>query len=210
MVNSVVLLGLVNSVDSLDHFISSTQNCSKPKNIKSKIKFEIDLSTNEVNLLDVTISLKHGKLKITLLTKPRDFHFYLNTSSCHPSHVLKNIPKGQSIRLRRISSRKSDYLLNSEILCKQFIERGFHEKELKKTIKQVAKMDRNELLRDRIRENKDPQTILVSTWHPKLSAIPSILKNNFYLISSDPKLSNIFKQKPTVTYRKNKSPSDHL
>ena len=71
-------------------------------------------------------------------------------------------------------------------------------------------MDRNELLRDRFRENNDPQTILVSTWHPKLSAIPSILKNNFYLISSDPKLSKIFKQKPTVTYRKNKSLSDHL
>ena len=29
-------------------------------------------------------------------------------------------------------------------------------------------MDRNELLQDRIRENKDPQTILVSTWHPNL------------------------------------------
>ena len=71
-------------------------------------------------------------------------------------------------------------------------------------------MDRNELLRDRIRENKDPQTTLVSTWHPKLSAIPSILKHNFHLISSDPKLSKIFKQKPTVTYRKNKSLSDHL
>ena len=137
MVNSVVLLGLVNSVDSLDHFISSTQNCSKSKNIKSKIKFEIDLSTNEVNLLDVTISLKHGKLKITLLTKPRDFHFYLNTSSCHPSHVLKNIPKGQFIRLRRICSRKLDYLLNSEILFKQFIERGW--KRIKKDNKASGK-----------------------------------------------------------------------
>ena len=63
-------------------------------------------------------------------------------------------------------------------------------------------MDRNELLRDQIRENKDPQTILVSTWHPKLSTIPYFLKNNFHLISSNPKLSNIFKQKPTVTYRK--------
>ena len=48
-------------------------------------------------------------------------------------------------------------------------------------------MDRKELLRDQIRENKDPQTILVSTWHLKLSAFPSILKNNFDLISSDPK-----------------------
>ena len=71
-------------------------------------------------------------------------------------------------------------------------------------------MDRNELLRDRIRRNKDPQPILVSTWHPKFSAIPSILKHNFSLICSDPKLSNIFKQKPTVTYRKSKPPSDHL
>ena len=112
--------------------------------------------------------------------------------------------------MRRICSRKSDYLLNNEILCKKIIERGFHEKELKKTVKQVAKMDRNELLREKIRENKDPQTILVSAWHPKLSAIPSILKNNFHLISSDPKLSKIFKQKPTVTYGKDKSLSDHL
>ena len=38
-----------------------------------------------------------------------------------------------------------------------------HERELRKTIKQVAKMDRNELLKDRIRENKNPQTILVGT-----------------------------------------------
>ena len=122
----------------------------------------------------------------------------------------KNLPKGQFVRLRRICSRKSDYLLNSQILCKKFIDRGFREKELKKTIKKVAKIDRNELLRDRIRENKDPQTILVSIWHTKLSAIPSILKDNFHLISSDPKLSKTFKQKPTVTYRKNESLSDHL
>ena len=114
--------------DSLDHFISFTQNYSKSKNMKSKIKFEIHLSTNEVHFLDVTVYLKHGKLRTTLFTKSTDSHFCLNTSSCHPSYVLKNIPKGQFIRFRRICSRKSDYLLNSEILYKKFIERGFHEK----------------------------------------------------------------------------------
>ena len=149
--------------NSLDHFISFTQNYSKSKNMKSKIKFEIHLSTNEVHFLDVTVCLNHGKLRTTLFTKPTDSHFYLTTSSCHPSHIVKNIPKGQFIRLRRICSRKLEYLLNSEILCKKFIERSLHEKELKKTVKQVAKMDRSELLRDRIRENKDPQTKLVST-----------------------------------------------
>ena len=43
-------------------------------------------------------------------------------------------------------SRKFNYLLNSEIL----------EKELKKTKKQVARMDTNELLQDQIQESKDP------------------------------------------------------
>ena len=192
--------------DSLHHFIFFTHNYSKAKNMKSKIKFEIHLSTNEVHFLDVTVYLKHGKLRTTLFTKPTDSHFYLNTSSCHPSYVLKNIPKGQFIRLRRICPRN---LLNREILCKKFIERGFHEKELKKTIKQVAKMDRNELLRDQTQENKDPQTILVSTWHPKLSAIPSIVKNNFHLIANDSKLKN-FQTNLLSPTEKNKSLSDHL
>ena len=62
-------------------------------------------------------------------TKSTDSHFYLNTSSCHPLDVPKNKQKGQFGRLQRKCSRKSDYLLNSEILCKKFSERGFHEKE---------------------------------------------------------------------------------
>ena len=66
-------------------------------------------------------------------------------------------------------------------------------------------MDRNELLQNRIRESKDLQTILVSTSHPKLCTIPSILKHNFHLIFRDPKLSKIFKQKPTITYQEYKS-----
>ena len=56
--------------DSLDHFISFTQNCTKSRNMRSKIKFEIHLSTNEVHFLDVTVSLKHGKLMAALFTKP--------------------------------------------------------------------------------------------------------------------------------------------
>ena len=97
--------------------------------MKSKIKFKIHLSTNEVHFLDVTVSLKNEKSRTTLFTKPTESHFYLNTSSCHPSHVLKNISKEWFIRLRSICPQKSD----------------------------------NKFLRDKTRESKDPQTILVST-----------------------------------------------
>ena len=105
----------IGSKDSLSHFISFTQNCSKSKNMKSKTKFKINLSTNEVHFFNVTVSLKHGKLRAALFTKTKDSHFCLNTSSCHPSHVFQNIPKGQFIRLLHICLQKWDYLLNSKI-----------------------------------------------------------------------------------------------
>ena len=85
--------------DLLNHFISLTQNYGKSKNMKSKIKLKINLFTNEIHFLDVIVSLKHGKLRTTLFTKPTDSQFYLHTSSSHLSNVLKSIPKGQFIRL---------------------------------------------------------------------------------------------------------------
>ena len=74
--------------------------------MKSKIKFEIHLSANEVHFFDVTVSLKQEKLRTTLFTKPTYSHFYLNISFFHPSHVLQNLPKGQFIRLKQIRSQK--------------------------------------------------------------------------------------------------------
>ena len=46
--------------------------------MKSKIKFEVHVSTSKVQYLDVTVSLKHGKLRTTLFIKPIDSHFHLD------------------------------------------------------------------------------------------------------------------------------------
>ena len=83
-------------------------------------------------------------------------------------------------------------------MCKKFIKRSYHEKELKKTIRQVAEMDRNGLLRGRTREKKNPQTILVTTRYSKLYHW-SIYFENYFQRSLH---SKIYKQKPTVTYQK--------
>ena len=44
--------------DLLDHLISYTQNYSKSKNMKCKIKFEVHLSTSEAHFLDVMVFLR--------------------------------------------------------------------------------------------------------------------------------------------------------
>ena len=45
-------------------------------------------------------------------------------------------------------------------MCKKLYERGFHEKDLNKIMKQRADIGRNQLLQDRTKE-KDPQVHVV-------------------------------------------------
>lgn len=55
--------------------------------------------------------------------------------------------------------KKNDCL--NKIMCKKLYERGFHEKDLNKIMKQRADIGRNQLLQDRTKENKDPQLHVV-------------------------------------------------
>ena len=63
------------------------------------IKFTITSSTDQLPFLDILISLKNGFLKTDIHSKPTDSHAYLPSSSCHPRHVVKNIPYSQFLRL---------------------------------------------------------------------------------------------------------------
>ena len=62
-------------------------------------------------------------------------HLYLNSKSSHPRHVIKNIPKGQFVRVRRICSEIEDFDQSVKDLKKYFMERGYKETELQNSIK---------------------------------------------------------------------------
>ena len=93
--------------------------------MKSKIRFEANMSKETVNFLDVQVSIQGKELKTALYSKPTDAHLYLNAKSSHPTHVIKNMPKGQFIRIRRICSEIADYDLHAEKLKSHFISRGY-------------------------------------------------------------------------------------
>ena len=115
--------------------------------------------------------------------------------------MIKNLPKGQFIRIRRV---------NSKILSEFFVKRGYPEKVVHDTINEVAGLDRKYLLEDRLREKKDPQTIFVADWHPVLNKIPTILKRNFHIMENDAELSKIFETKPLVAFRRAPTIRNHV
>ena len=195
---------------SLDYFIKFAQEFSEKRKMRSKIKFEVNISQTTVNFLDVKVLLDNDSLKTTLFTKPTDAHLYLNSSSCHPNHVIKNIPKGQFIRLRRICSEKSDFTHHSQTLIQHFTSRGYNKKQLLKTLTEVSNTDRAEYLTEKKRLPIDPSSIFVSTWHPSLKNLPKLLKDNFSILETNTETQNIFKSKPTVAFRKMKTLRNHV
>ena len=77
-------------------------------------------------------------------------------------------------------------------------------------ISEVAVLSRKDLLEDRQRDRKDAQTIFVADWHPVLSTLPTILKRNFHIVENDPELSNIFRTRPLVAFRRPKTIRNHV
>ena len=138
--------------------------------MKSVIKFDIHQSS-KVHFLDVTISLFNGTLKTDLYSKPTDSHLYLNTTSSHPHHVIKNIPKGQFIRLRRICSDTADYIKHCSNYINYFQNTGYSKNQLVEISKDVLKLNREELLNEKQKTVRDPNTTFVCNYHPKLELL---------------------------------------
>ena len=194
-----------NGSESLDDFISFIQGYSSSKEMKSSIKFDTNISPSEVNFLDVKVKLNDGHLETDLYTKPTDAFLYLNSSSNHPKHVKSNIPKGQFIRIRRICSNTKDYLKNCKYLSSFFENRGYSSRDLKKTIRDVLNMPRDNLLVDKIKTPADPQMIFVADWHQNLSRLPSILRKHHHILQNGIHTKDIFTSNPIVAYRRPKT-----
>ena len=156
--------------------------------MESVSKFEVSTSNESVNFLDTCVYIKDGQLQSTLYSKPTDAHLYLTATSNHPPHVIKNLPKGQFIRVRRICSEKKEYLKHAEKLKTYFINRGYKEHIVEKTLVDVSKMNQDDLLADKTAITKDPQVIFVSDYHCNLKSLPVILMKHYHILQNDIKI----------------------
>ena len=57
--------------------------------LDSIMKFTVEYSKEEINVLDVNIKLINGKLKTDLFLKPIDMQQFLDPIFCHPYHCKK-------------------------------------------------------------------------------------------------------------------------
>ena len=147
-------------------FIEFVQNYSKNKKMKSDIQFTFNQSTEEVNFLDGCVKLNEGDISTTVKSNPTDFHLYLNSNSNHPRHVIRNIPKSQFLRLKRICSNPADFAQKSSTYAQYFISRGYDKANIEGAIREVAKEMISFLINRKRRSRRElcSSAIGIHTW----------------------------------------------
>lgn len=96
----------------------------------NNIRLDYQISDTTIHFLDVTIDKDLSGLKIKVYFKPTDCNSYLSIRSGHHPAWIRNIPKGQFLRVRRNCTKIEDYLEQVNHLKDKFVQKGYNDKKL--------------------------------------------------------------------------------
>jgi hypothetical protein len=120
---------------------------------------ELNITSGDtVIFLDLIIQFNDStkQLKFSLYNKPTNNFGYLLTNSNHPEHIFDNIIKSLFIRIRRICTDYSDFVIASIKLAKQLLQRNYKIDKIFNAFRLVSNMDRSLLIP--YKNKKDIQT----------------------------------------------------
>ena len=147
--------------------------------------------TQSIPFLDTKVSVREGKFFTDLYKKPTDRCQYLLPSSCHPSHVSKNIPYNLCYRLLRICSDRETLKKRLEELKELLISREYRLKVVEDAIERVLKIPRKDALK-KTTKKKTERTVFVISYNPALPSVSGILQKHWRVMTKDPYLRKVF------------------
>ena len=195
------------SVEELESFIRKL-NQQHPY---IKYTANYDPKTKSVPFLDMEVSIcEKGFIKTDLYKKDTARVQYLLPSSCHPSHISKNIPYSLANRLLRICSDPKDFKKRLEELRQDLLSRSYHPKIIENAFQKISNIKRSEALK-KVIKSKTKQTPLITTYHPALPSITNIVKKHHkVMIDDDPRLKRCFQKPSVIAYKRSKNLKDML
>jgi len=83
-----------------------------------------DLS-QQVDFMDLTLRIDHGRITTTLYEKPLNLHLYIPPHSAHPPGLLPGIIFGTLFRIYTLCSSKEDTATRTKIFFQRLLARGY-------------------------------------------------------------------------------------
>lgn len=170
----------------------------------NNIKLDYQISDNAVNFLDVTVEKKVNGQNTKIYFKPTDRNSYLTINSGHHPTWICNIPKGQILRVRRNCTELEDYHTQVKILRDKFIQKGYQEKMLSKTIQEIANTPRDHCFgkKQPVAMSDQHQMRFITGFHFQFKDVEAIFKKHWHILSRDRQLEGILPSLPKFVYRR--------
>ena len=128
---------VVNNSLSIDSLKNSFGSLRLTFEVNDKVKY-LDL---EIKRDDLT-----SYLDFSMYFKPTNTFSYLKIDSNHPKYIFKNLIKSLLIRVRRICSKFSNFIIFASKISFQLVSRGYSRTTIDKIFTMTAKLDRDILL----------------------------------------------------------------
>lgn len=173
-------------------------NCSCPK-------------SDHIPYLDTSLSIRNGRINSDLYRKPTDRCQYLLPQSCHPPHCPDNIPFSLALRIVRICTDMSERDMRLQELKDMLLARNYKNNLINAAIDKALKIPRAEAIKKVIRKQDPDRVVFSIMYDPRLPSISHILNKHYRtMVTTDPKLKEIFPKPPMVAYRRPPTIKDKL
>ena len=178
------------------------------------IKFTAEISETETTFLDTNVHKgdrfkTESVLDVKTHFKPTETFQYTEFSMCHPPGVKRDFIKGEALRLLRTNSSRITFEENIKKFKTNLIERGYPEKLTQETLSEVRFESRKEALTQKQKQNKRILPFFTQ-YHPSVPNLKQILMKNWHFIEQQPRLDEIFREPPIVSYKRGRSLKDIL
>jgi hypothetical protein len=178
--------------------------------VHDSIKFDCNYSKENINFLDTTVfKNKRKALSTKLYTKPTDRPGYIHSKSYHPKSQITNIPYGQALRAKRISTEKHDLQHALENIKKNFVNRGYKPQNIDDQFARINDVNRKELLEYKVKNNEN-KLKFITTFNRNLPKLREAIGKNWDILQTNEKQAELFKEKPIIAFKRNRNLKDIL
>ena len=153
-----------------------------------------NISSQGIEFLDTFVFMKNKQLVTKPYSKSCDSHCYLSPTSCHPTHILENIPYGIAHRIFKISS-DGDIYNESKLEYTNYLKnRGYSESIILSSFEKAESLTRTDMIFREKAENRTPSsssTPLVCDYNPALPPVGKYIHKYKHILQMDTSLTKI-------------------
>lgn len=193
------------TVEELKNFLTYINSST------SYLSFTMEHSNQSIDFLDLTIFKdENSTLQSTLYRKPLSRNTLLQADSNHPPHLVRNIPTGQFLRVRRNCSTLSEFTSKASDLARRFEQRGYNKHDISNAWERASMTERTTLLSKKPKSQLASRLSFSTRYNPAASQIKRIVRKHWHVLNSDPALKEICAEPPRFIFRRARNIRDRL